>query len=76
MSKGAGSAAIACVNLLISCGFKAENVMMLDSRGVIHSERTDLNEYKAAFAIETACRTLEEGLKALMSSLGCQVQTY
>lgn len=67
---GAGSAAIACVNLLISCGFKAENVMMLDSRGVIHIERTDLNKYKEAFAVETSCRTLDEAIEGADVFLG------
>ncbi len=67
---GAGSAAIACVKLLISCGFKPENVLMLDSRGVIHSERTDLNHYKALFAVETGCRTLDDAITGADAFLG------
>ena len=67
---GAGSAAIACVKLLISCGFKAENVLMLDSRGVIHTGRTDLNQYKALFAAETDCRTLDDAIQGADAFLG------
>ena len=67
---GAGSAAIACVKLLTSCGFKAENILMLDSRGVIHSGRNDLNQYKAAFAVETDCRTLDDAIDGADAFLG------
>ena len=67
---GAGSAAIACVKLLVSCGFKAENILMLDSRGVIHSERNDLNQYKTVFAVETDCRTLDDAIESADVFLG------
>ncbi|OED40866.1 malate dehydrogenase [Endozoicomonas sp. (ex Bugula neritina AB1)] len=67
---GAGSAAIACVKLLISCGFKSENILMLDSRGVIHSDRKDLNQYKVLFAVETACRTLDDAIADADAFLG------
>ena len=67
---GAGSAAIACVKLLISCGFKSENVLMLDSRGVIHTERNDLNQYKTLFAVETDCRTLDDAITGADAFLG------
>ncbi len=67
---GAGSAAIACVKLLTSCGFKAENILMLDSRGVIHSGRNDLNQYKSAFAVETDCRTLDDAIDGADAFLG------
>ncbi|MBO9480157.1 malic enzyme-like NAD(P)-binding protein [Salinisphaera sp. G21_0] len=67
---GAGSAAIACVKLLISCGFKPENILMLDSKGVIHSQRNDLNQYKAMFAVETHCRTLDDAIDGADAFLG------
>ena len=67
---GAGAAAIACTKLLISCGVKPENVSMLDSKGVIHSGRTDLNEYKAAFAIDTDKRTLDDAIEGADAFLG------
>ena len=57
---GAGAAAIACMNLLISCGAQRERIYMLDSKGVIHTRRTDLNEYKKGFASNTDKRTLED----------------
>ncbi|MTI15501.1 malic enzyme-like NAD(P)-binding protein [Sansalvadorimonas verongulae] len=60
---GAGAAAISCTKLLISCGMKPENILMLDSKGVIHSGRTDLNQYKAAFAVDTECRTLDDAIE-------------
>lgn len=67
---GAGSAAISCVKLLISCGMKPENILMLDSRGVIHTERKDLNQYKALFAVETNCRTLDDAIAGADAFLG------
>ncbi len=36
---------------------------MIDSKGVIHSKRDDLNKYKAEFAIDTEDRTLEDAMK-------------
>lgn len=57
---GAGAAAIACMELLIKCGAQREHIYMLDSKGVIHTRRTDLNEYKALFANNTDKRTLQE----------------
>ncbi|RMF17856.1 MAG: malate dehydrogenase [Gammaproteobacteria bacterium] len=59
---GAGSAAIACMKLLISCGVTPGNIFMIDRKGVIHSERDDLNQYKAMFALETDKRTLADAL--------------
>ncbi|QEA37968.1 malate dehydrogenase [Pistricoccus aurantiacus] len=59
---GAGSAAIACMKLLVSCGVRAENIFMLDRKGVIHSGREDLNQYKAMFATETDKRTLDDAI--------------
>ncbi|KZZ05495.1 malate dehydrogenase, partial [Oleiphilus sp. HI0073] len=57
---GAGAAAIACMKLLISCGMKQENIFMLDRKGVIHTGRDDLNQYKAMFANDTDKRTLAD----------------
>ena len=67
---GAGSAAIACVKLLLVCGFKPENILMLDSQGVIHTGRSDLNQYKATFAVETDCRTLDDAIDGADAFLG------
>ncbi|MBJ7550376.1 malic enzyme-like NAD(P)-binding protein [Marinomonas ostreistagni] len=60
---GAGAAATACMNLIIACGAKRENIFVLDRKGVIHSGRDDLNEYKATFAIETPARTLDDAIE-------------
>nr|WP_298250963.1 malic enzyme-like NAD(P)-binding protein [uncultured Halomonas sp.] len=59
---GAGAAAIACMKLLVSCGARSENIVMLDRKGVIHSGREDLNQYKAMFAVETDKRTLDDAI--------------
>ncbi len=67
---GAGAAAISCTKLLISCGMKPENILMLDSKGVIHSGRTNLNQYKAAFAVETEHRTLDDAIEGADVFLG------
>lgn len=57
---GAGAAAIACMELLIKCGAQRERIYMLDSKGVIHTCREDLNQYKKRFANNTDKRTLED----------------
>lgn len=67
---GAGAAAIACMELLIKCGAQREHIYMLDSKGVIHTRRDDLNEYKALFANNTDKRTLEEVIEGADLFLG------
>ncbi len=59
---GAGAAGVATLRLLVSLGAKKKNMYVLDRSGVIHSGRSDLNQYKAAFAHETDKRTLEDAL--------------
>ena len=60
---GAGAAAMACTNLLLDLGVDLNNVLMLDSRGVIHSERENLDKSKQRFAIETTARTLADAMQ-------------
>ena len=48
---GAGAAAIACMELLIKCGAQREKIYMLDRKGVVHTRRDDLNEYKKLLMI-------------------------
>jgi malate dehydrogenase (oxaloacetate-decarboxylating)(NADP+) len=67
---GAGAAAISCSKLLISAGMKPANIYMLDRKGVIHSAREDLNQYKAMFAVETDKRTLEDAMDGADIFLG------
>ncbi len=57
---GAGAAAVACMDLLIVCGAKPENIYMLDRKGVIHSARTDINEHKRRFVNDSGLKTLEQ----------------
>jgi malate dehydrogenase (oxaloacetate-decarboxylating)(NADP+) len=60
---GAGAAGIACAKLYIDLGVKPENMVLVDSKGVIHDARTDgMNKYKAQFARKTAARTLADAL--------------
>ncbi|MFY0641965.1 MAG: malate dehydrogenase [Bermanella sp.] len=67
---GAGAAAISCSKLLILAGMKPENIYMLDRKGVIHSGRDDLNQYKAMFAVDTDKRTLEDAMDGADIFLG------
>ncbi len=59
---GAGASAIACTKLFVSLGAKKENIIMLDSKGVLHTSRTDLDKYKQQFATDANATTLEEAL--------------
>jgi malate dehydrogenase (oxaloacetate-decarboxylating)(NADP+) len=60
---GAGAAAVACSKLYIALGVKKENIVMCDSKGVIHSGRTDLNKYKKEFVTDRKIKTLAEAMK-------------
>jgi malate dehydrogenase (oxaloacetate-decarboxylating)(NADP+) len=60
---GAGASAISCANLAVRLGVKLENILMVDSRGVIQKGRTDLNKYKQRFAVETDARTLADAVR-------------
>ncbi len=65
---GAGAAAIACANLVVSLGLKLENLVMCDTKGVIYKGRTEgMNKYKERFAVDTAMRTLAD------AAVGCDV---
>jgi malate dehydrogenase (oxaloacetate-decarboxylating)(NADP+) len=55
---GAGAAAIACLDLLVSLGLDPKNVYAVDSKGVIHSGREGLDPSKARYAQVTDARTL------------------
>ncbi len=65
---GAGAAGIASAKMYRNLGVK--HIVMLDSKGVIHSGRDDLNIYKQEFAIDTEDRTLEDALKDADMMLG------
>ena len=65
---GAGASGIACASMYKKLGVK--NITMLDSKGVIHSGRDDLNKYKQLFAFETPDRTLEDAINGADMVLG------
>ena len=65
---GAGASGIACASMYKELGVK--NITMLDSKGVIHNGRDDLNEYKKLFAFDTEDRTLEDAIKDADMVLG------
>ena len=67
---GAGSAAIACTKLIKSLGAKKENIIMLDSKGALRNDRTDLNKYKTEFTTDCDVRTLAEAMKGADVFLG------
>lgn len=67
---GAGAAAIACAKLIVSLGAHHENIVMIDSKGAITRNRTDLNKYKLEFATGRNITTLEEALKGADIFLG------
>ena len=68
---GAGASAVSCTKLYISLGARLENIVMLDSKGVISKERTDLNEQKKFFATDrTDIHTLAEAIKGADVFLG------
>jgi len=60
---GAGAAAISCTRLYQSFGAKSENIVMLDSKGVIRKDRENLTSQKAEFATQRTIDTLEEAMK-------------
>ena len=61
---GAGAAGIACARLYEKLGVKRENVMLVDTKGVVFKGRTEgMNPYKEYFAVETEARTLADALR-------------
>ena len=70
---GAGAASISCTKLYIALGAKPENIIMLDSKGVLHKDRSDMNPTKAEFATDLPIHTLEESLVNADMFLGLSV---
>jgi malate dehydrogenase (oxaloacetate-decarboxylating)(NADP+) len=67
---GAGAAAISCSRLYLSLGVKKENIVMVDSKGVINRKRKDLNKYKQEFITDRDIDTLAEAVKGADIFLG------
>lgn len=60
---GAGAAAISCTSMYMSVGVKKENIVMLDSKGVIRKDRDNLDRTKAEFATDLDLHTLQDAVK-------------
>ena len=70
---GAGAAAMSCSKLYLSLGAKKENIVMLDSKGVIKQNREGVEGNKALFATNRRCDTLDEAMKNADVFLGLSV---
>lgn len=71
---GAGAAASSCTTLYMALGAKLENIVMVDSKGVISTRRTDLNSRKKPFATNLPCNTLAEAVDGSDVFLGLSVE--
>src|SRR5262247_180967 len=61
---GAGAAGIACLELLRAIGFKPDNLILCDTKGVIYEGRREgMNQWKSTYATKTQARTLAEALE-------------
>jgi len=70
---GAGASAVSCTRLYIALGVDKKNIIMLDSKGVLHKDRTDLNAVKKGFVTEKDIHTLEEAVEGADMFLGLSV---
>jgi malate dehydrogenase (oxaloacetate-decarboxylating)(NADP+) len=70
---GAGAAAVSCTKLYLALGLKKENLIMCDSKGVIHKGRPGLDESKLAFATDRKVNTLQEAVKGADVFVGLSV---
>jgi malate dehydrogenase (oxaloacetate-decarboxylating)(NADP+) len=72
---GAGAAGIACLELLRAVGFRPENLILCDTKGVIYEGRTEgMNQWKSAFAVKTSARTLTEAMEGADVFFGLSVK--
>jgi malate dehydrogenase (oxaloacetate-decarboxylating)(NADP+) len=61
---GAGSAGIACIELIKAMGFAPENIILCDTKGVVYQGRTEgMNQWKSAHAVKTEARTLADAME-------------
>jgi len=68
---GAGAAAIACLDLLVALGADARKILVVDSKGVLHTGRTGLDESKRRYTQATDARTLADVVNGADVFLGC-----
>src|SRR4051794_32188695 len=72
---GAGAAGIACLELLRAIGFRPENLILCDTKGVIYQGRTDgMNQWKSAYEVKTEKRKLEDAFKGADVAFGLSVK--
>lgn len=67
---GAGAAAIACLDILVSLGARKENITILDSKGVCYEGRPGMDDSKAKYARKTDARTLADAMPGVDMFLG------
>ena len=70
---GAGAAGVATARFFIQLGADPANLIMLDSSGVLHTERDDLTDIKREFAVKTDARSLEDAFKGADAFIGVSV---
>ena len=71
VTAGAGAAALACLDLLVSLGLRRENIIVTDIAGVVYTGRTEeMDPYKARYAVDTPHRTLQQALDGADIFLG------
>ena len=70
---GAGAAGISCARMFIKAGVRKENLILLDSKGVIYKGRDNLTPEKAELAAETDARTLADAVKGADVFMGLSV---
>ncbi|HET7754597.1 MAG TPA: NADP-dependent malic enzyme [Anaeromyxobacteraceae bacterium] len=72
---GAGASAIACTRFYLTLGVKRENVLLVDTKGVVYRGRTEgMNPWKSEFAAETRARTLADAMEGADVFLGCSAK--
>ena len=72
---GAGSAAIACVELLKAMGVRPQHVVLCDTKGIVFQGRTEgMNQWKSAHAANTRARTLSEAMEGADAFFGLSVK--
>ena len=64
VTSGAGAAALACLNQLVSAGLSKDNIIVTDSSGVVYEGRdNNMDQWKAAYAVDTDARSLAEAIE-------------
>jgi len=71
---GAGASALACANLFKSIGIKTQNIIMLDTKGVIYKGRDNVDQFKSTYAVKTKLRNLKDAIKGADVFLGLSVK--